>query len=694
MVDSYSSLGLPEAFRPLVRLYLLRILVKLGGHCHVMDERRVLDPDLFQDLGIALPSPELPYRPDLLYVRLRRRMLDLEHKALVAPADATLTHNLRWLAEILDLTPLEADIVLFLAIVHHVSVLRVLLEKFSSIRTHEVHAVLAAVIGHPPEAVSQALSHTSRLVKSGLVWSNLSSQWNFTQKVGLLEGVADQLTLPQADPFHLFLSNFRRSAPATLGLQDFTHLGADLRVLVPYLREALCSPHRGVNILIYGPPGTGKTELVRTVAQELGAPLFEIAAENRYGDAYDGRARFGAFQLAQGVLGGDPRPIVLFDEVEDVFRPSDDDRARSGHGSHTGRKAWINQQLQDNRTPAFWVCNTIWGMDSAFLRRFDFVVEIKVPPRSVRHRILEQHTADLPVSMAWVNETAEHEHLTPAAIERAAKVARAVMGATPGLSADEVISRVLGNSLEAMGASRRPRSFAQTATTYRLDVLNANRDLVVVLEGLKRTGAARACLYGPSGTGKTAFAHHVAEVLDKPLIVKRASDLQSKWLGETEQNLAHMFEEAAQESAVLLLDEADSFLGDRQGAQRSWEVSQVNELLTQLETFEGVFIASTNLMDTLDQAAIRRFDLKIRFDYMAPGQREVLFRDCMATLGLTVDVESLGVVAGLSRLTPGDYANVMRQDHLDPITSGVIFAERLVLECNLKAGGPRRSIGF
>jgi SpoVK/Ycf46/Vps4 family AAA+-type ATPase len=155
-----------------------------------------------------------------------------------------------------------------------------------------------------------------------------------------------------------------------------------------------------------------------------------------------------------------------------------------------------------------------------------------------------------------------------------------------------------------------------------------------------------------------------------------------------------MFEEAALDNAVLLLDEADSFLADRRGAQRSWEVSQTNELLTQLETFEGVFIASTNLMDTLDQAALRRFDLKIRFDYMAPGQREALFRDCLATLGLHVDVESLGAVAGLSRLTPGDYANVMRQARLDPITSGVIFAERLVLECNLKPGGPRRSIGF
>jgi len=689
------SLGLPEAFRPLVNLYALRILVKLGGHRHVLDGQRVSDPDVFDALGIRLPSPELPYRPDLLLVRLRRRLLDLDHRVPTGPADAILTRNLRWLAETLALTPVEADIIQFLAIVHHAPLVRSLLEKFTSLRTHEAHLVLATALGHSLEAISQSLSHTSKLVRSGLVWSNLSNQWGFTQKLGFLEGVADQLTLPQADPYHLFLSNFKRSVPATLGLQDFSHLCPDLQVLVPYLADSIQRRRRGVNILIEGLPGTGKTELVRTLAQELGSPLFEITAENRYGDPHDGRARFGAFQLAQGLLGGDPCPLVLFDEVEDVFRPLDQDPARGIRGHRTTRKAWINQQLQENAIPAFWVCNTIWGMDPAFLRRFDFVLEVKVPPRSVRYRILQQQTADLPVSPAWVKRMAEHDHLSPAAIQQAAKVTRAVLGASlPELSAEEVISRVLGNSLEAMGVPRQPHDFAEASIPYRLDVLNTDRDLTVVLEGVKRTGSVRACLYGYSGTGKSAFARHLAEVLDRPLIVKRASDLQSKWVGETEQNLARMFEEAAQENAVLLLDEADSFLADRRGAQRSWEVSQVNELLTQMEAFEGIFVASTNLMDALDQAALRRFDLKIRFNYLAPRQCETLFRDCMATLSLPVDVESLALVSEIPRLTPGDFGNVMRQARLDPIPSGMAFAERLAQECQLKAGGLKRSIGF
>lgn len=87
-----------------------------------------------------------------------------------------------------------------------------------------------------------------------------------------------------------------------------------------------------------------------------------------------------------------------------------------------------------------------------------------------------------------------------------------------------------------------------------------------------------------------------------PLLIKRASDLMSMWVGENEQNIALAFKEAEQDGALLLIDEVDSFLQDRRGAKNSWEVTLVNEMLTQMEAFSGVFIASTNLMDGLDQA--------------------------------------------------------------------------------------------
>lgn len=84
-----------------------------------------------------------------------------------------------------------------------------------------------------------------------------------------------------------------------------------------------------------------------------------------------------------------------------------------------------------------------------------------------------------------------------------------------------------------------------------------------------------------------------------------------------------------------MIDEVDSFLSDRRGAQHSCEVSMVNKMLTQMESFSGVFIASTNLMDGLDQAALRRFDLKAKFDFLTSQKAWQLFCSHCKQLGLT-----------------------------------------------------------
>ena len=141
------------------------------------------------------------------------------------------------------------------------------------------------------------------------------------------------------------------------------------------------------------------------------------------------------------------------------------------------------------------------------------------------------------------------------------------------------------------------------------------------------------CLDGPAGTGKSAWARHLARRLGLPIIERRASDLLSMWVGGTEQASARAFADARAEGALLIFDEADSLLADRRNAVRQWEVSQVNEFLTQLENFDGLFIASTNLADNLDQAALRRFDLKVKFDFLKPVQAcELLRRHCAQLL--------------------------------------------------------------
>lgn len=127
----------------------------------------------------------------------------------------------------------------------------------------------------------------------------------------------------------------------------------------------------------------------------------------------------------------------------------------------------------------------------------------------------------------------------------------------------------------------------------------------------------------------------------------------SMYMGGSEKNIARAFREAEQEGALLLIDEVDSFLQDRRGAQRSWEVSMVNEMLTRMEAYSGVFIASTNLMDDLDQAALHRFDLKVKFDYLHAEQAWSLLQSHCAAMKFVEPQPALSArLARLQQLTP------------------------------------------
>ena len=188
-----------------------------------------------------------------------------------------------------------------------------------------------------------------------------------------------------------------------------------------------------------------------------------------------------------------------------------------------------------------------------------------------------------------------------------------------------------------------------------------------------------------------------AQALRRPLLIRQASDIASKYVGETEQNMARMFEEAGTEEAVLLLDEADSFLRSRRLAERNYEVSEVNEMLQGMERYAGIFICTTNLFQDLDEAALRRFTFKIQFKPLTPVQRERMFvAEALGGDAARLSAEQCRRLGAMELLAPGDFAAVRRQvDVLGESFEPDEFLSQLEAEHRVKPEvRQRRGIGF
>jgi SpoVK/Ycf46/Vps4 family AAA+-type ATPase len=617
--------------------------------------------------------------------------------------------NIEALANLLQLNPAERALLLYGTLARYQRELRGLLVEFKVSNAQQAYAAIAAVAGVDEREVAEALRAGSRLERIGMV-ENLISEHNITDLADLMK-VSEQLPpvlmREYKGPDELMAVFTRPATKSELTANDFAFVADDVRMLTKLLRSAASTEAHGVNILLYGPPGTGKTELAKVCAQAASLMLYEVEYADRDGNSLSGRDRYRSLQISQVFLKGSPGVALLFDEVEDVFPPLSADAAQwmarldstgaeAGPSASVSGKAWVNQILETNRVPVIWITNRIEQIDPAFRRRFQYHLELKSPPPGARQALVQRALDGEAVSEGFVAKLAERRGLTPAQIRTALRFAR-LAGEPDQIEA--LIERQLANADRALGQSANSGHAARpTVTRYDLDLLNLETRFPIdrIVEALRRRGHGTLCLHGLPGSGKTALGEHIAQALSRPLMVRLASDLVSKFVGETESNMARMFAEAEAEQAVLLLDEADSFLRSRRRAERHYEVTEVNEMLAGMERFAGIFICTTNLFDELDEAALRRFTFKIRFLPLAVAQREAMFAAEALPEGAAATDEQRQRLAALDLLTPGDFAAVKRQGELlgsdlepDEFLSQLEGEHRVKPEVR-----QRRSIGF
>ena len=593
--------------------------------------------------------------------------------------------NLATLAEFLQLNPVEQELLCFAMHLRSEGAMRDLFGYLPKSDLQRTAAIMADLLKQPKNQILSALKKGSKLDAYGLIDRDYrpDSVHDYLDWGETLD--FDEFVTQPLNENVLLKSCTEVAQVPSLQLDDFAHIAGMKEMMLTYLQQALKHHQKGVNLLIYGVPGTGKTEFAGLLAQALGISAYNITYMDSDGDVVKAEQRLNYSRLAQTLLNG-KQALLIFDEIEDVFNGSLMERSVAQKN-----KAWTNQLLENNNVPMIWLSNSVSGIDPAFLRRFDLILEMPDLPLKNKSALITQLTEGK-LSPAYVQHFFKVRSLTPAILSRTIRVAKE-------LNTSNFAETLLMMFNQTLKSQNKPKiePLVLGKADYNLDYVACNDNIHRISEGLKRSKKGRICCYGPPGTGKTAWAAWLAEQLDMPLLLKQGSDLLNPYVGGTEQNIAQAFEQAKADNALLVLDEVDTFLFSREGANQSWERSQVNEMLTQIERFEGLMVVSTNLIEVLDPAALRRFDLKLKFDYLILKQRLDFAKQQAEILGLPLlSEEDLSQIESLNLLMPGDFAAVARRHQFSPFQKVQDWLSALQGECEVKPAfsATTRRIGF
>lgn len=600
--------------------------------------------------------------------------------------DCVPKRNLDWLAASAGLNPVEQQILHFAFALRVFNSLRQATGVLPNMARTDTAWVMGAILNADVEAVHEALRMRGPLMRTAMISSYTVVECGLTHLLQMPRALANQIALHTGSPDTLLDGTCEPVPPSPLTLVDFSHLSTQTELARRWLKGAIGKV--GAHLLVYGTPGLGKTEWVRALLASEGTPAQELAVLDDEGDVLSGDDRIKNLKLCMHLLRGNQGGVMVFDEADDAFDGGERQRA-AGH-TLINHRASINRMLEDSPVPVIWIMNHPEILHPAIVRRFDAVIGFEGMPRSLRLQMLKSRFKEEDGFTEFeLQRWADIEGFSPALIDRLDRMVKRSSEAGTPMAIDHC-RQWIKERIRERAAKTLHRS--QVAETWDPALINASLNPQQLIESIKVAGDksnVRILLHGPSGTGKTVFAKELAKQLDKPLLEKRASDLLSAWLGETEKQLDQAFSDALQSDAVLFIDEVDTFLLKREIAQRSWEVSMVNEFLVQLGDFEGIVVLATNRLESLDVAVLRRMDLKVGFSAFTADQLLKATNAFVSELGLPeLDTDQQLELMRIRGLSVGDLAVMRRRMRFEPLGADPVNAliARLDAEARLKAG--------
>lgn len=445
--------------------------------------------------------------------------------------------------------------------------------------------------------------------------------------------------------------------------------------------------HVPTHVLVYGKGNLDRIGLVFDAAQQSDVTLIKpnslVDSSSAQGVIY---AAFRAF-AAQG----DSRSAFLIPRASDVLTKDFSSAVREMFGIEVEPKDdgnLVDEDILSCAVPAVWVMSSTKNLHKRVLSLFNLHLKAEGASQAETRALLEDFVSKTHLSENTKIKVARIEGVSEAGLQKALETA-ARLHRAGSQSYESTVVDLLMKAQKAVGDYKTAQ--IELPTTYDLNNINAKGRFspLVIAQALARNKKGTLCLFGLPGTGKTAFTRHLGQMIGVPVLEYKASQLLDKYVGGSETNIASMFEKATEQGALLLLDEGDTFLRSRMMADKSWEVSMVNELLQQMEAFQGIFVLATNLFRDIDEAALRRFVFKLEFQALSAEQRVKMFEtESGMALSSLPESKAQQITEDLSllrNLTPGDFAVVKRQSSLLGLNLSVDeFLEQLRIEVQFK----------
>ena len=457
-----------------------------------------------------------------------------------------------------------------------------------------------------------------------------------------------------------------------ISLSNFSYLNDDTYFLQNLLKSTLKKNIKGVNILLYGKPGTGKTAYTHSIINSIKYSSINIKANSKN----KSNNRFISYKLAQLINKKSKNSVIVFDEADDILNIKQKFLFFNSSYSEYKDKSELIEALEENIIPVIWIVNDISSIPKEIKRRFSYSIDFSITPEDIKTNIIKKKLNKYPFKnqndkLKIINFIKSNDFSLGEITLAISKSKQLDKSKSNNYDNKYFIEKTLTRMLDL---DNKQNKDIKNMSHYNIDLINIKSNPKEIINSIKQYYTLRdkkdlylpiknlnILFYGKPGTGKTEFAKYIAHSLDKNVIIKNASNLLGMFVGQTEQQIRQAFNKAEKTDSILFLDEADSFFNKRESAIRSWEKTQVNEILNAMENFKGILIATTNFLDNFDKASLRRFSHKIKFNTLTNKQKLEAFKIVFKNIILEDDNVIYEKLKKINELTMGDFKNAYQQ---------------------------------